>query len=379
MHFNTIPGLNEVKEHLISTVTQNKVAHAQLFAGPEGSPNLAMAIAFANYLTCLKRLPTGSCGDCPACKKSFNFVHPDIQFIYPVTGTKSIASKDALSNKFLKEWRSFIKENIYSTLEEWTIAFGGQDKQAIITVNETREIIKSLSLKSFESEYKIVIIWLPERMGKEGANALLKVLEEPPDKTVFLLATNNAEQLLSTITSRTQRMNIRKFTDEEIGIELVGKYDISEEKAQRISRIADGSLHEAQKVILEIEDNTHEWFREWMRVCFTIVYPRMVELSEEFAAMNKVMRKSMLAYSIGMMRETLITGSVPELSRIHGEDETFALNFSKVMDEEKIGSIFDAMGASMYHLERNANAKIEFLNLSILISDIFKSTQKIKQ
>lgn len=375
MHFNTIPGLNEVKEHLISTVTKNKVAHAQLFAGPEGSPNLAMAIAFANYLACLKRTSTGSCGECPACNKSFNFIHPDIQFIFPVTGTKSIPSKDALSNVFLKEWRSFIKENPYGTLEDWTMAFGGQDKQAIIPVNESREIIKSLSLKSFESEYKIVIIWLPERMGKAAASALLKVLEEPPGKTVFLLVTDNAGQLLSTITSRTQRLNIRKFTYEEMCITLMDTYEVSEEKAQRISRIADGNLHEAQNIILEIEDNTHEWFREWMRVCFTVAYPRMVELSEEFAGMNKVVRKSMLAYSIGMMRETLITGTVPDLSHVNGEDQAFALNFSKVMDEEKIDNLFKVMGATMYHLERNANAKIEFLNLSLSISEIFKSTK----
>ncbi len=373
MRFNTIPGLIEVKEHLISIVTQNKVAHAQLFAGPDGSPNLAMAIAFANYLVCENKQANGECGECPACKKSFNFIHPDIQFIYPVTGTKDIASKDALSKVFLKEWRTFLSENPFGTLEEWTMAFGGQDKQAIISVNESREIIRNLSLKAFEAEYKIVIIWLPEKMNLSSSNALLKVLEEPPGNTVFLLVTNQVDQLLTTIISRTQRLTIRKFSDEELEETLVNQHGVAAEKAQRLSRISEGNLHEALLLIDDVGDNTHEWFREWMRICFTVAYSQMVEFADEFSSMNKVMRKSMLVYGIGMMRETLIAGSSSQLGRTSGEDHDFAINFSKVMNTNKISGVFNLLDASLFHLERNANAKIEFLNLSLSIAEIFKS------
>ncbi len=371
MLFKEIPGLQELKDQLISAADQNQVAHAQLFAGQPGSPNLAMAIAYATYLNCENRKSEGPCGSCASCSKSLKHIHPDIHFVFPVCGTKNVASKDARSRVFLKEWRRFIADNPYGTIEEWTEAFGGQDKQAFISVEESREVIRDLSLKAFENNYKVEIIWLPELMRKEGANALLKILEEPPGRTVFLLVSNHPDSLLTTITSRAQRIIVRKFSDNEIKLYLTEKLGLDEVRAARMTNLADGDLHSALFLTQNIEDNSHDWFRDWMRMCFTKDLGSLVQSADEFHAMNKVVRKSVLQYGINMMRESLVASTAESLCRVDGEEKKFVQNFSKVLTEDKIQSIYEKINTSIYHLERNANAKIKFLNLSISISRIF--------
>lgn len=373
MLFKDIPGLQELKDQLISAADQNQVAHAQLFAGQPGCPNLAMAIAFATYLNCENRQPDGPCGRCAPCSKSLKHIHPDIHFVFPVCGTKTVVSKDARSRVFLKEWRQFIIANPYGTVEEWTEAFGGQDKQAFISVEESREVIRDLSLMAFEENYKIEIIWLPELMRKEGANALLKILEEPPGRTVFLLVSNHPDSLLSTITSRMQYVFVRKFSDNEIKLYLTEKLGLDEVQAAQLSNLADGDLHNALFLSQNIEDDTHDWFREWMRLCFAKDLGQLVQFADEFHAMNKVARKSVLQYGINMLRESLVTMAADSLCRLEGEEKKFVQKFSKILSENKIIMIYEKINTSIYHLERNANAKIKFLNLSVSISRIFNN------
>lgn len=372
MKFNDIPGLAETKEHLISTVTNNKVAHAQMFAGQRGAPGLQMALAYVNFLLCENKTADGACGTCGPCNKTLKFIHPDIQFIFPTAATPAWSRKDALSSKFLKEWRIFLNEQPYGSLEDWTKAFGAEDKLAIIPVDESREIIKNLSLKAFEAEYKIVIIWLPEQMQGPAASALLKVLEEPPGKSLFLLVSEDDDNLLSTIQSRTQKLVIRKFTDEELQSYLEDQLQLDKQKASRVAYLSDGSIHEALQLIHEADHDTHNWFREWMRACFTAGLLGMVDMADQFSRMNKTLRRSILNYGLSMMRETAISQFAPELSRTQGEDQEFTTNFSKVMDISKIEKIAEMLNNSMYHLDRNANAKIEFLNLSLEISQALK-------
>ncbi len=372
MQFNGIPGFDDIKAHLKSTVTNNKVAHAQLFAGQEGAPVLAFAVAYANYLLCENKREEGACGTCNACSKSMKYIHPDVQFIFPTVGTAQIPRKDALSYRFLKEWRSFLANNPYSTVEEWTASLGEEDKVAIIPIDESREIIKNITLKPFEAEIKIVIIWLPEEMAAPAATALLKVLEEPTGKCIFILATHEPDNLLTTIQSRTQRLVIRKFSDQEIVDFLISQYQIDEIKAKRLSHLSDGSIHMAKKLLQDVDHNTHDWFRDWMRACFTFAATTQVDMADEFGKMNKTMRKSVLDYGLSMMRETAISQTNPDLGRAEGEDLKFANNFGKVMDIAKIEEVMNLMNDSIYHLERNANAKIEFLNLSLEITKTFK-------
>ena len=371
MQFKEIPGLIELKEQLIATANRGQVPHAMLLSGKTGSPNLAISIAFSAYLNCEKPGLDDSCGECSSCNKALKYIHPDIHYVFPVSSTSNIQAKDAKSKVFLKEWREFLKSNPYGSIQEWTEAYGGADKQAFISVEESREIIRDLTLKSFEGKYKIVIIWLPELMRAEGANALLKFLEEPPENTLIFMVTDQEDRLLSTITSRTQRIGVRKFTDQEIKDHLKILNNTEPERISEIAHLADGDIRLAEKLSKEIEDDTHGWVRDWMRLCYTRSYPELVDLSEEFHGMNKVTRKSVLQYTINVLRESLVEPKVTELARVDGHEQTFVKNFSKVLQLDSISKIYEMLNKSMYFLERNASAKMIFLSLSIKISEQF--------
>ena len=371
MQFSQIPGLNDLKEQLITTVKRNHVPHAMLLPGKSGSPNLPVALAFATYLNCENQGEDDSCGTCPSCSKAMKYVHPDVHFVIPVSSTSNVKAENAISSTFLREWRDFLIQNPYGTIQEWTEAYGGGDKQAFISVKESREIIRNLTLKAFEGRFKIVLVWLPELMRSEGANALLKFLEEPPEDTIIFMVTNQEERLLSTITSRTQRIGVRKFTDEELKEHLDRFHPSAGDKISQIAHLADGDIHLAEKLAGEIEDDTHGWVRDWMRLCFTHSFMELVELSEEFHAMNKVVRKSVLQYAINMLRESLVVSNATELTRVGGHEQTFVENFSKVLDHRVIAEVYEHLNQSIYFLERNASAKMTFLNLSIKISELF--------
>ena len=369
MHFNQIPGLNELKDQLIATAERGKVPHAMLLSGKSGSPNLAVSLAFSTYLNCENQGSEDSCGQCPSCNKALKYIHPDIHFVFPVSSTANIAAKDAKSKMFLKEWRGFLLNNPYGSIQDWTEAYGGADKQAFISVEESREIIRDLTLKSFEGKYKIVIIWLPELMRAEGANALLKFLEEPPENTLIFMVTDQEDRLLTTITSRTQRIGIRQFSDLEVKEHLKVMNSVDPERISQIAHLADGDIRLAEKLAGEIEDDTHGWVRDWMRLCYTKSFGDLVDLSEQFHAMNKVTRKSVLQYAINVLRESLVESEVSELTRVDGHEQTFVKNFSKVLQVETISNIYELLNKSIYYLDRNASAKMVFLSLSIKISE----------
>lgn len=372
MLFSDIKGLDEVKERLINAVTHDQVAHAQLFLGKPGSPNLPMALAFANYLNCENKQQNDACGGCPSCVKNIKFIHPDVHFVFPVSATKNVTGKDVVSISFLKEWRTFLTENPFGNLDSWSGYYGGEDKQVNISKEESRQIIRNLSLKAFEGKYKVMIIWLPEYMHPSAANGILKILEEPPERTIFILVSNDSERLLTTILSRTQIVTIPKFTDDSIAAILMEKLGIDEQKAAELAHLADGDLNQAIKLNNNIEDNSHQQFADWMRDCFKRDYTQLVARSDEFHAMNKVAQKSLLQYALNMLRESLIYETTPELKRVSGKIDSFVENFSKVMDGDKVSRISGLINEAYYHLERNASAKIIFLDLSLRIARVIK-------
>ncbi len=374
MLFSEIEGLNKIKKHLINSVLNNHIAHAQLFLGPEGSANLAMALAFATYLNCEDRQEDDACGHCTSCTKINKLVHPDLHFVYPVSSTKNSAGKDLVSTTFIKEWRTFLKEQPYGLLSDWSNAFGGENKQGNISKAESRNIIKNLSLKAFEGRYKIMIIWMPEYLHPTAANGILKVLEEPPEKTIFLLVAHDMEKLLITILSRTQKVVIPAFSDEEVEAYLKNRHGVESTRARQIVHMADGNINEAIRLLNETEDDTHAMFRDWMRFCFTRDFTRMVEWAEVYQKMNKLSQKSLLMYGLTMMRETLIANYSPgNLQRLQGEELDFVKNFSKVIDADKLEKISDNLNRAYYHLERNANPKILFADLSLQIAGVIRS------
>lgn len=372
MLFQHIPGLENTKRTLIASVKNHHIAHGQLFFGAEGSAGLAMALAYATYINCENKQENDSCGECPACQKNLKYIFPDLHFVFPVSSTKT-KTKDISSRVFLKEWRTFLQENPYANLSQWGAFFGGENKQLSISVEESRGIIKTLSLKAFEGEYKILILWMPEMMNAASANAMLKVLEEPPAKTLFLLVTGDPEKIITTILSRTQLVRIPAFTDDEIVQELKGKYEVDEKKARQIAYLADGNMNEAFRLKEEIEENNEELFRDWMRTCYKRDYTDLVGRAEDFQKMGKEMQKNYFQFGLNMLRESLIFISAgQDLLRLQEKEQQFMENFSKVLDLGKIDAISQQLNQAYYHLERNANPKILFLDVSLRICGIIR-------
>jgi DNA polymerase-3 subunit delta' len=372
MQFKDTAGYSSIKKQLILSAQNGEVAHAQLFFGPEGAPNLPLALAYATYLNCEQPTDEDSCGTCASCSKNMKFIHPDLHFVFPVSNTKNVKAKDAISQAFLPDWRRFLTEQPFADLATWTSYYGGEDKQANISREESRQIIRNLSLKSFEGQYKIMLIWLPEYLHRFAANGILKILEEPPEKTLFLLVTNDAEKLLTTILSRTQMVHIPRFSDEDLATMLISRYQFSEEEALKLSRVAEGSLLNALRLSDNTDENTQEIFASWMRSCFKAEFDQLVQQSEDFHRSSKLAQKALLQFTLHILRECLIYQNAPELLKVSPETANFISNFSKVMVADRVEKIAGLVGESMYHLERNGSAKMTYLDLSLSIAQTMK-------
>jgi len=373
MQFSEIPGLQEVKTTLINSVTNNHVAHAQLFAGVEGSAALPLALAYATYVNCLEKVEGDSCGKCSSCSKYNKLIHPDLHIIFPVTTNKRI-TKDASSEVFFPEWRETFLANPFFTFADWMEVLDGENKQLIINVEESRTVVKKISMKAFEAEYKVVLIWLPETMRTEGANAMLKSLEEPPAKTLFILITAKQEKLLTTIISRTQRIQVRLFNDVEIKQYLIQHKGIGEAQAKRVTYLADGNMREAIQLLSE-EDQDHESkIRDWFRACFGSKLQDMIRMSEEFGALPRELQKSLLQYGLGIFRDSLMYREVgTDLLRVDEESkDDMVQKFSNVIDFQKVVSLSQILNEAHAEIERNINSKMVFMDTSFQMNKIFK-------
>jgi DNA polymerase-3 subunit delta' len=370
--FKEITGLEDVKRTLIQSVTSNHVAHAQLFRGKEGSANLALALAYATYVNCEEKLPDDACGSCPSCIKMNKLVHPDFHQVFPVTTTKQV-TKDPLSDSFLPDWRKFVLESPYQCLPDWLDRIGAENKQGNISVEEARNIIRRLSLKAYEAAYKVLMIWLPELMNNASANALLKILEEPPAKTLFLLVCQNTDKLLTTILSRTQGVRIRDFSDVEIRQYLVRKAGVDEIRASQIAHLCEGNMNEAIRLSRAEKNDHHEWFREWMRQCFRADVTQLVDQTEKFAKLSKESQKNLFQYGLTMFREALVWQQGAEsLVRLEGDELEFIKGFAKVVKPGNSEVLYKHFNDACYHLERNANAKILFMDVSLITAGVIK-------
>jgi len=369
MRFREVPGLAEVKSLLIAAAGSNHIAHAQLFVGAEGALNLPLALAFATYLHCENKGKDDSCGVCAACSKNNKFIHPDTHFVFPLSNIKGDKDDERFKADILKSWRSFLLEQPFGNMDDWTSYYGGEDKQAIISREESREIIKTLSLKPFESPYKVMIIWQPELMHPSAANGILKILEEPAPHTFFLLVSNAADKLLPTIISRTQIVTVPLLHDEDVEAILKSQHAVNDAKASKITQLAEGNLNYALKLIDSEEDNNAQRFTDWMRACFKKSYGSLVVMAEEYHSLDKLSQKNMMIYSMNMMRETLLKISgASAMNRSRGDELKFIQDFGKVMDLEKIEKSFTLMNDANYHLERNGSAKMIFLDLSLKLA-----------
>ena len=388
MLFADIPGLDATKHSLINTARQGKVAHAQLFLGPAGSANLALALAFATYLNADFQGKDGEIGDNPATSKLLKYIHSDIHFVFPVCATRNITGKDVVSDSYIQEWRSFLTAHPYGDTVDWASHFGAENKQLNISKEESRNIIRKLSLKSFEGRYKIVLLWMPEYLHPSAANGILKILEEPPDNTIFLLVAQDAENLLPTILSRTQIVNIRAFNDDEVVQYLANANDEVNnlQRSRQIATLSDGDMNQAIKLLNDLEGDSHQLFRDWMRLCYGRDYQKIIALVDQIFKLGKESQKGLMHYGLSMMRETLImltsdklpldggqiVATEQKLIRIQGEELKFVSNFSKIMDFDKIERIMQWLNQGYYHLERNASPKMVFLDISLKIGQLLR-------
>jgi DNA polymerase-3 subunit delta' len=370
MRFQDIPGNTATKERLCQSVTNGKVAHAQLFLGKPGALNLPMAIAFATYLHCQSRTSTDACGTCPACSKNLKYIHPDTNFVFPL-GNVGDKEDEKFKADILKTWRAFLLEQPFGNHDNWSAYYGGEDKMAIISREDSRDIIRTLSLKAFESPFKVMIIWQPEYMHPSAANGLLKILEEPPPNTFFILVSNAAEKLLPTIVSRLQTVQVPLLSDAEIEgwLKAAGHDKV---KIASAVQLADGNLNLAIELLDVEEDHHQEKFATWMRACYKKEYAALVALADEFHADDKMMQRTFLQYSLEMLRETLLNISgASAINRTKGGELKFIQDFSKVMNSDRIERSTQLINESSMFLERNGSAKMIFLDMSLRISSMF--------
>ncbi|MCX6214714.1 DNA polymerase III subunit delta' [Spirosoma sp.] len=376
MLFNEIIGLDETKQFLLQAVQRNHLAHALLFDGPTGSANLALALALAQYVNCEDKQPDDACGRCASCIKIQKLVHPDLHMVFPVANL----SKGKTSEAYLADWRKFLLATPYRTLSGWLETMGADNKQGNISAEEARNILQKLSLKSYEGAYKIMIIWLPELMNVTSANALLKVLEEPPAQTLFLLVTNQSDKLLITILSRTQRVAIRAFTDEEVATYLRQQQNLDETTARRFAYLADGNLAEALRLSQQDSVSTgnagpgqHTWFADWMRTCYRQDLISLVKQADQFDGFSKEKQKGLLDYSIRLYRDLFLwQQGAAELLRLPDDELAFVKNFAKILTIDHIERIVHDLNEAAYHLERNARAKMIMLDMSLTFSRLIR-------
>jgi DNA polymerase-3 subunit delta' len=373
MQFAAIPGLPETKEKLLNAVKLNHLAHALLFHGPEGSANLTLALALASYLYCEQKSETDSCGTCGSCQRMNKLILPDLNFAFPVVASskEEDGDEDGKDEKsdLLGNWRKFVLGQPYGNVHDFIYFNGFEKKQLNITKAAARKMIQTLSLMSFEGGYKIMLIWAPEYLHPSAANALLKIIEEPPAKTLFLLVTSQADQLLTTILSRTQKILVRAFTDEEVSSHLVDSELCDSKAAAQIAMLADGNLRAAYRLIDQVEDQTVRQLRDWFRLCATKNLKELFLLSEDFHKADKESQKSLMLAGLNVTREILLKNlDLDHLLRTTDEDRTFINNISKKMlTEEHAEKLYQTFNAAHYHLERNGNAKMIFTDLSMEI------------
>lgn len=368
MQFADIVGQQEVKSSLIQTVKDGRISHAQLFLGPEGNGSLPLALAYAQYISCENPLETDSCGQCPSCRKYSKLVHPDLHFSYPFFASH----REDTAATFIEEWRDAFLKNPYLNLDEWRSRLTAENKQANINIAECHQIIKKLSLKPFEGGYKVLIMWLPEYLDKEG-NTLLKIIEEPPQKTLFLLAAQSQDQILNTILSRTQLVKTRRLTDTEIETFLIEKHHIEAEKAQQIAYLAEGNLNTALQLLKEEVNNSFTLFSDWLRLCFANRGTQIIDFVEIAAKMGRENQKNFLRYGMNLLRECmLVLSGTPQLVNLPSAEKEFVVKFSGSINPAKAEALYNELEKAHYHIERNANSKILFLDVSLLFVKVLK-------
>ncbi|MDB0061248.1 DNA polymerase III subunit delta' [Flavobacteriaceae bacterium] len=371
MLFNQIIGQEHIKNHLQTSAKNGRIPHAQLFVGKEGSGTLPVAIAYAQFLL-------SHFSDNPTASelKVAKLQHPDLHFAFPVTTNDSV-KKHPVSNLFLNEWRNFVSNHPYGGLFNWLQSIGVENKQGMIGVDEALEVVKKLQLKSYEGGFKVMIIWMAEKMNIAASNKLLKLIEEPPAKTIFLLITENEDQIITTIKSRCQALHFPVLSEQDIANELLLKEKCSESDALKIATQAEGNYNKAVHLLHQDANDLifEQWFIAWIRTAFkakgnAAVIQELVVWSETIAKTGRETQKQFLDYCLQFFRQALLLNyKSPELVFLETQTPKFNLqNFAPFVHSENILAIEKELNDALYHIERNGNPKIILLDLSMKLT-----------
>ena len=371
MRFADIIGQQKLKRHLAESIDRGRISHAQLFTGAAGTGSLPLAIAYAQYLNCPHRNDGDSCGECPSCQQIAQLAHPDVHFVFPVNKQGKKAGEAVLSSDFMPLWREVVAETDgYFTREMWYDRLDlGKTLKGMISAKEADEIIRRLSFKSFESEYKVMIIWLPEMMNEEAANKILKILEEPWEKTVFLMVSERPDRLLQTIISRTQEVAGPRLEVEDLM--PLGTGD--EQQRRNVARLAAGDLIEMRRLTGGEEDSVRaesfEMFCRLMRLSYNDKHLELIDWADEMAQLTREQQRSMLLHSARLLRESyMLHAGLGSISYLWGEEAKFCNNFAPFIGNQNIEFLIGEIESAMRQISQNGNARIVFTHFALAVS-----------
>ena len=373
MQFKDIYGQEAVKQRLIKSVQENHMPHAQLFCGPQGAQKLALALAYAQYANCTNRTGDDSCGECPSCKKMATLMHPDLHFAFPIAKQDS---KPSVCADYLKEWREMVTHHYPFTQEQWLDQIGAGNKQGMIYANESDEIIRALSSKSFEAAYKMMIIWLPETLNITCANKLLKEIEEPQGPTLFLLVSNSPDNVLGTIVSRTQRIEIPALDDESVYRFLKDRNPVAtDEQIREVMKVAKGNLITAEGLLTGEADSQiyFDLFVKVMRAAYQRSSIKLMEWTKEVVDLGRKRQSLFLEYSQRMLRESFISNlKIPELNHMTDYETKFVAKFGPFINERNVAGLMDELGKAQRDIEQNVKDTMVFYDLALKITMFIK-------
>ena len=363
-------GQEEVWQRLITMVREDRLPHAIMLCGPQGCGKMALALAFASYMLCQNRDGHNeACGECKQCKMLEKWGHPDLLFSYPTIKTPAMGSEHKpVSEDFAEEWRNMISRSPYFNIEQWMTEIGAENQQAIITAGESDELNRKLSLKSSQGGYKVSVIWLPERMNIECANKILKLIEEPPSHTVFIMVSENPDNLLETIRSRVQRIDVKKTDNESIQKALVSKYGITEDDAMRVARLANGDWLTAVGELTADSENKDFLadFQSLMRLAYQRNVRELKRWSDNINSYGREKQKRFLTYFLRLIRESFMYNfQQPDLSYLTSQEEAFTANFARFVNENNILQINELANKAIRDISQNANGKIVFFDMAL--------------
>ena len=373
MLFRDIPGKEQEKQFLINAVKEDRIAHAQLFLGRAGSGQLPLAIAFATYILCKNRQEDDACGTCIACRKNEKYIHPDFHFSFPVIKKDGLARKDTISGDFMKEFRDALQMNPYMDMDYWTQFIGVDNSLPDINTKECQSIVQKLSLKPYESSFKIFMIWMPEFLKKEG-NRLLKIIEEPTDNTFIILVAENASEILGTVLSRTQLVKFSPFQEDQIADFLESHYDVSAEQAVQLSSISDGNMSNAISTVGGDLIDYSEELLSWLRTTYKLDPVQMNSWVNNIMKLGRKNQGNFLIYSINVLRNYLLQHyAALDERKINDQELELLKSIAKVLTPESAEGILYRLEESIAHIGRNANGKIIFMALSIDLGRMLRS------